>query len=170
MKFFPGFSRNLIVALFLLTPICALAQTATRERTVERNRTTELKITSREVAAVQAELSEQGYYKAKQNGILDQETRAALRRYQTEHELTANGRIDRETLEKLGIEYPVTGKEKDRNRPKGTVSKVGSTVKDKASATGKAVGGTTKSVVQHGKAGVEKTVEVTAETAGKIKR
>jgi peptidoglycan hydrolase-like protein with peptidoglycan-binding domain len=168
MKYFPGFSRSLII--FLLIPVCCLAQTATRERTVERDRTAELKITSKEVSAVQAELSEQGYYKAKQNGILDQETRASLRRYQTEHELTASGRIDRPTLEKLGIEYPVTGKEKDRTRRQGVVPKVGSAVKDTASATGKAVGGTTKSVVEHGKAGVEKTVEVTSEAAKKIKR
>src|SRR5207249_476375 len=113
MKYFPGFSRSLIAVIFLLIPIGGLAQTATRERTVEQDRTSELRITSKEVSAVQTELREQGYYKAKPNGILNQETRAALRRYQTEHELTASGRIDRATLEKLGIEYPVTGKEKD---------------------------------------------------------
>jgi len=170
MKYFPGFSRLLTITIFLLIPVGGLAQTAGRARTVEPERTSEVRITAKEVSAVQMELREQGYYKAKPNGILDQETRTALRRYQTEHELTASGRIDRATLEKLGIEYPVTGKEKDRAQPKGVVSKAGSTVKDTASATGKAVGGTTKSVVQHGKAGVEKTVEVTAETAGKIKR
>lgn len=168
MKYSLGFSRSLI--LFLLIPVCSLAQTATRERTVEPDRTAELKITSKEVSAVQAALSKQGYYKAKTNGILDQETRAALRRYQTEHDLTASGRIDRATLEKLEIEYPVTGKEKDRTRPKGVVPKVGSAVKDTASATGKAVGGATKTVVEHGKAGVEKTKEVTSGAVEKIKR
>ena len=170
MKYFPSFSRGLIAVIFLLIPIGGLAQTAMRERTVEQDRTSELRITSKEVSAVQTELKEQGYYKAKPNGILNQETRAALRRYQTEHELTVSGRIDRATLEKLGIEYPVTGKEKDRNHPKGVVAKTGSAVKDTASATGKAVGGATKSVVQHGKAGVEKTKEVTSDAVEKIKR
>lgn len=170
MKYFPGFSRSLIAAIFLLIPASSLAQTATRERTVEPDRTAELKITSKEVSAVQAALSEQGYYKAKTNGILDRETRTALRRYQTEHGLTANGRIDRATLEKLEIEYPVTGKEKDRTRPQGVVPKVGSAVKDTATATGKAVGGTTKSVVDHGKAGVEKTKDTASSAVDKIKK
>jgi peptidoglycan hydrolase-like protein with peptidoglycan-binding domain len=164
MKHFLSHSlwRGLSAAIFLLLPICASAQTAERERTME------LKITSKEVSAVQEELKDRGYYQAKPNGILDQETRAALRRYQAEHGLAESGRIDRATLDKLEIEYPVTGKKKER--PKGIVAKVGYGVKDTAVSTGKTVGGATKTVVRHGKNGVEKTVEVTSEAAKKIKQ
>jgi peptidoglycan hydrolase-like protein with peptidoglycan-binding domain len=159
------FSHGLLALALLIIPVCALAQTS-----LEPETSAQWRITSKEVAAVQIELRERDYYQAKINGILDQATREALRRYQTEHGLTASGRIDRATLDHLEIAYPATGKEKDRYRRQDRISHTGYAVKDNAVSTGKTVSGAAHTVVKYGKAGVEKTAEVATKVVGKIKR
>ena len=152
------FSLGLIAVLSFFISICSLAQTAN-----ERERTAELKITSKEVSAVQTALREHGYYDAKINGILNQETRAALRRYQTEQGLTPSGRIDQATLDKLEIEYPV------KDKKPGPLRSTATAVKDHTVSTGKAVGGVAHTVGKKSKAGAEKTVEVTTNAVDKVK-
>ena len=52
---------------------------------------------------VQAALQREGYYRGSIDGDLDSSTRAAIRDYQSDHGLTATGRISRELLHSLGL-------------------------------------------------------------------
>jgi hypothetical protein len=155
------FFRCVLIALALLAPVTGAAQTAPGESS-----SAPLEIRRKEVLAVQAELSDRGYYQARLHGILDQETRVALRRYQSDHGLAADGRIDRATLASLELAYPVI-EVKDRRRRNGLLPRIGYAVKDGTVATGKAVGGTVKAVGEHGKSGAEKAVEATTGAAAK---
>lgn len=56
------------------------------------------------VRQAQAELHRCGYLQTKPNGSLDQATRTAVRRYQSEHGLPVTSRIDRPTFESLGLQ------------------------------------------------------------------
>lgn len=54
------------------------------------------------IRAVQEELNKQGIA-LKVDGVLNDETRAAIRKYQTQHHLPVTGEPDRATLDKLGV-------------------------------------------------------------------
>lgn len=54
------------------------------------------------VTALQAALNKQGIA-VKTDGILNDETRAAIRKYQTQHHLPVTGEPDKATLDKLGV-------------------------------------------------------------------
>jgi peptidoglycan hydrolase-like protein with peptidoglycan-binding domain len=138
MKFLP-------VAIAILIPIFALAQTS------------DWRITENEVRAVQAELTLKGYYKSKLTGVLDRETRIAVLAYQSDNGLAVTGRIDQETYRKLGLDYPATGKEADRLRSDDTVSKAGYEVKDATVQAGDATSGGAKKVGTGVRGGLEKT-------------
>ncbi|HYE74362.1 MAG TPA: peptidoglycan-binding domain-containing protein [Blastocatellia bacterium] len=124
-----------------------------------------LKITYKEVAAIQAELQRRGYMNATPNGVLDAETRDAIKTFQKEKGLAETGRIDRETMAALEVTYPATGDEVESSRRSGLIPKIGYGVKDKASATGEAVTNTAQSVKETAKSGAEKTVDKTTELA-----
>jgi His-Xaa-Ser repeat protein HxsA len=55
------------------------------------------------VSQVQAALAREGYYHGAIDGSVGPATRNALRRYQQNHGLDVNGRIDRRVLEALGL-------------------------------------------------------------------
>jgi His-Xaa-Ser repeat protein HxsA len=55
------------------------------------------------VSQVQAALAREGYYHGAIDGSVGPATRNALRRYQQNHGLDVNGRIDRPVLEALGL-------------------------------------------------------------------
>lgn len=55
------------------------------------------------VSQVQAALAREGYYHGAIDGSIGPATRNALRRYQENHGLDVNGRIDRRVLEALGL-------------------------------------------------------------------
>ncbi len=55
------------------------------------------------VRDAQQELKSEGYYKGAVDGIDDPTTRAAIRKYQGDKNLTVNGRLDQETRNKLGV-------------------------------------------------------------------
>ena len=58
------------------------------------------------VVRVQAALMRRGYYKGDIDGLLGPLTRAALQGFQISEGLTQTGRMDLETLSRLGISIP----------------------------------------------------------------
>lgn len=55
------------------------------------------------VSQVQSALSREGYYSGAVDGSLGPETRNALRRYQRDRGLSVTGRVDRATMNALGL-------------------------------------------------------------------
>ena len=56
------------------------------------------------VGEVQSALSREGYYSGAVDGTLGPETRNALRRYQRDRGLAVTGRVDRATMNALGVQ------------------------------------------------------------------
>jgi len=177
---------RLPIAVAFLFPILAIAQTPvpvdqTSEQAPSQTSgqtanshpadrpTTEWRITEKEVKAVQAELARRSYYKSKITGVLDRDTREAVRAYQSDNGLKDSGRIDPETYRKLELTYPATGKEADILRRDGLAPKIGYGVKDTTVNTGAAVTGGVKKVGSGVRAGLEKTWDIGAGTASKSK-
>jgi peptidoglycan hydrolase-like protein with peptidoglycan-binding domain len=157
---------HLSIAIALLMPVFALAQTTdpvtqspdpTSGQQTEGRPITDWRITEKEVKAVQAELTLLGYYKYKITGVLDRDTRAAVRAYQVNNGLKDSGRIDVETYRKLDLPYPATGKEADRLRSDALSSKIGYEVKDATANAGDAANGGAKKVGSGVRGGLEKT-------------
>ena len=169
MKLFP------ITVVFLL-PILGIAQSPADQaqeqkagaQTADRA-TTDWRITEKEVKAVQAELSIRGYYKSKPTGVLDRDTREAVRAYQTDKGLKDSGRIDLETYRSLELPYPATGKEADRLRSDGLAPKIGYEVKDTTVKSGNAVTNGVKKIGSGVRTGLEKTWDTGAATVSKSK-
>ena len=124
-----------------------------------------LVITKKEVSAVQAALLGRGYLTTRPTGVLNTETRAALRSWQSDNQLAVTGRIDRETLASLEVSYPATGKEADSARSNGVIPKIGYAVKDGAVATKDAVKNNSLKVVNGVKTGVDYTRDKTVQAA-----
>ncbi|MGH9755620.1 MAG: peptidoglycan-binding domain-containing protein [Blastocatellia bacterium] len=165
-------------AIALLIPVFAGAQTPdsvtqapeqnSGSQTANRQ-ITDWRITEKEVKAVQAELTIRGYYKSKITGVLDRDTRAAVRAYQTDNGLKDSGRIDLETYLKLDLPYPATGKEADRLRSDALAPKIGYEVKDATVGAGDAAGGGAKKVGSGVRGGLEKTWDAGAGVVSKSK-
>ena len=60
-------------------------------------------VSSHTVKKVQTELKQKGYYDGEVDGVLGGQTRAGLRRYQTEKGLAGDGRLTHETAVHLGV-------------------------------------------------------------------
>ena len=168
----------LSIAIALLIPVFAVAQTPesvtqppeqTPSSQTKGYPTTDWRITEKEVKAVQAELTLRGYYKSKITGVLDRDTRAAVRAYQINNGLKDSGRIDMETYRKLELPYPATGKEADRLRGDGLAPKIGYGVKDTTVNSGNAVTGGVKKVGSSVRAGFEKTWDAGVATVSRSK-
>jgi peptidoglycan hydrolase-like protein with peptidoglycan-binding domain len=127
------------------------------------------RITEKEVKAVQAELTLLGYYKSKITGVLDRDTRAAVRAYQVDNGLKDSGRIDVETYRRLDLPYPATGKETDRLRSDALSSKIGYEVKDATTDAGDAANSGAKKVGSGVRGGLEKTWDTGAGAVSKSK-
>jgi Putative peptidoglycan binding domain len=155
--------------LFVLSMVLLLSISVMAQDNAPQENPPEWRITENEVYAVQAELSRHGYYKSKPTGVLDRDTRAALREFQSDNRLKVTGRIDRETYETLELAYPATGNERDSVRRRGVLPTIGYGVKDAAVATGKAVGGAAVFVKRKTMAGAEKTKDVTTGALSKSK-
>jgi peptidoglycan hydrolase-like protein with peptidoglycan-binding domain len=149
--------KHLPLAILLLIPIFAAAQTI------------DWRITEKEVRAVQAELNIRDYYKSKPTGVLDRDTRVALLAFQSDNGLAVTGRIDQETYDKLGLTYPATGREPDRLRSDDPVSKVGYEVKDATTEAGDAASGGARKVGTGVRGGLEKTWDTGASAVSKSK-
>jgi peptidoglycan hydrolase-like protein with peptidoglycan-binding domain len=55
------------------------------------------------VSAVQSELAKLGYYHGAVDGIVGDETEAAIARYQADHDLSVTGTLTAATLQALGL-------------------------------------------------------------------
>ncbi|PYJ89046.1 MAG: hypothetical protein DME71_11025 [Verrucomicrobia bacterium] len=55
------------------------------------------------VSAVQSELAKLGYYHGSIDGVVGDETQAALARYQEDHDLSVTGTLTAATLQSLGL-------------------------------------------------------------------
>ena len=158
-----------ILILFLLNLAAAFAQT--EQPTTAPAAAAEapkLEITRKEVAAVQAELQRRGYYRNTPNGILDTETRTAIKEYQKENTLEDSGTIDMDLLTSLELKYPATGKEVESARRKGLIPRIGYGAKDSVTGArdatvnaGKSVKKTTEKAIDTTK---DKTVELAQDT------
>jgi len=169
---------HLSIAIALLIPVFAVAQTPDSvtqppEQTFGSQTTgypiTDWRITEKEVKAVQAELAALGYYKSKVTGVLDGDTRAAVRAYQINNGLKDSGRIDVETYRKLDLPYPATGKEVNRLRSGALSSRVGYKVKDATVGAGDAASGGAKMVGSSIRGGLEKTWDIGVGAVSKSK-
>jgi len=147
--------------LFVLSTVLLISISVLAQDNAPQENAPEWRITENEVYAVQAELSRRGYYKSKPTGVLDRDTREAIRNYQSKNGLKVTGRIDRETYETFELPYPATGKERDSVRRRGVLPTIGYGVKDAAVTTGKAVGGAAVFVKKKTVGGAEKTKDAT---------
>src|SRR5262245_61110003 len=168
----------LSIAIALLIPVFAVAQTPDAvtqppEQTSGSQATgspiADWRITEKEVKAVQAELTLRGYYKSKITGVLDRDTRAAVRAYQINNGLKDSGRIDVETYRKLDLPYPATGKEVDRLRNDALSSKIGYEVKDATAGAGDAANSGAKKVGSGVRGSLEKTWDAGVGAVSKTK-
>jgi peptidoglycan hydrolase-like protein with peptidoglycan-binding domain len=66
--------------------------------------------TSDRVKEIQAALKREGSYDGEPNGRLDEATVSALKKFQDKNGLSANGKIDAQSLEKLGLGSETAGK------------------------------------------------------------
>jgi hypothetical protein len=84
-------------AVGLFTPTPAAKSPSTRSSVHKQK-----KVGSSEVRTIQKALNLKGY-KVKVNGKMDKPTRAAIKKFQSDHGLEATGRVDEDTLAELGI-------------------------------------------------------------------
>lgn len=152
---------TIILTLLLCPSVWAQSVETSKPSVDETAETPALKITNKEVAAVQAELQRRGYYRNTPNGLLDIETREAIKTYQKENEMEDSGRIDMKLLNSLELQYPATGKEVESARKKGLIPRIGYGAKD-------TVTGARDTTVSAGKSvrrGAEKTKDKSVEMA-----
>ncbi len=168
----------LSIAIALLIPFWGAAQTPDpgsqeQERTSTPqpadNPMTDWRITEKEVKAVQAELTLRGYYRSKITGVLDRDTRVAVKAFQADSGLKDSGRIDVETYRKLGLPYPATGREVDRLRDDSLSSKIGYGAKDATIEAKDAAAGGANKVGSGIRSGLEKTWDAGAGAVSKSK-
>lgn len=92
-----------IVLAFGMTGV-AFAQPNTNSQTKNTQTLNSNSYSQSEVKSAQQKLKDDGYYNGKIDGVDGPMTRTAIRKYQQSEHLTANGRLDRETCNKLGVQ------------------------------------------------------------------
>jgi peptidoglycan hydrolase-like protein with peptidoglycan-binding domain len=144
-------------ALLMLSLLVALSLQAVAQEP------TTLKLTKQQIELVQDELHQRGYLKTRATGVVDEKTREALRKYQGDNGLPVSGRIDAETMEKLGVGGTGGPSEPQSQRKPGLVPKLGYAVKDTTTSTTGAVKGAANSAGKTVKAGADKTTETASD-------
>jgi peptidoglycan hydrolase-like protein with peptidoglycan-binding domain len=81
--------------------------------------------TSDRITEIQTALAREGAYSGSPTGSWDDQTSAAMRKYQSTHGLTANGRLDAPTLHRLGLGSQTAGVAAP-TPPPGAVSRLSS--------------------------------------------
>ena len=61
------------------------------------------------IQEIQNALAREGYYKGDPSGKWDSDTQDAMRRFQEEHDLTGSGKLDAQSLQKLGLGSDIAG-------------------------------------------------------------
>ncbi len=98
----------LCVAAFGQTPATASSAESTKTSTTKR---TSFRPTKEQISEAQTFLKAQNLYKGEVTGKYDVEFRAAIKEYQISNGLDDTGRLNRATLEKMGIELTDSQKE-----------------------------------------------------------
>ena len=88
-----------------------------------------------DVMKAQQTLKEKGFYKGSVDGMMGPQTRSALRKYQRSEDITATGRFDEATMNKMGVGNTSVGSK---------FSGAGSEVKDSYGSGGKTIAKGTK--------------------------
>jgi peptidoglycan hydrolase-like protein with peptidoglycan-binding domain len=94
--------------------------------------------TADRIQEIQSALAREGYYQGEPSGKWDDNTQDAMRRFQEEHALTGNGKIDAPSLQKLGLGSDIAGVSAPRppqQRPSETSKPSGSPAPAPGSAT-----------------------------------
>jgi peptidoglycan hydrolase-like protein with peptidoglycan-binding domain len=95
--------KNIALSLTLtcgMGAFCTLAQ-------AQDSSAPQAQVSSRSmVRSAQQQLKNSGYYTGKIDGIDGRMTRIAIRKFQTDNNLTATGRLDTDTVQKLGLQPP----------------------------------------------------------------
>jgi peptidoglycan hydrolase-like protein with peptidoglycan-binding domain len=95
--------KNIALSLALMYGVgafCTLAQ-------AQDDSAPQARVSSRSMLrSAQQQLKSSGYYTGKIDGMNGPMTRTAIRKYQTDNNLTVNGRLDTETVQKLGLQQP----------------------------------------------------------------
>ncbi|HZP33059.1 MAG TPA: peptidoglycan-binding domain-containing protein [Candidatus Acidoferrales bacterium] len=95
------------------------AKTAPLKKTVPRSRVVRKRKprqrvqtapTAQRISEIQSALAAQGTYKGQPNGKWDAATMQAMRDFQSSHGLTATGKLDALTLQKLGLGSEIAGR------------------------------------------------------------
>jgi peptidoglycan hydrolase-like protein with peptidoglycan-binding domain len=76
---------------------------ASREDTSSNAAVEQPDISPSTVRSVQSNLQQQGLYSGEVNGVLDPQTREAIRKFQRTQNLNDTGRLDQQTLSRLGV-------------------------------------------------------------------
>ena len=92
------FAALLLAAIFLSAPITPVAYAQTVPAAGPASAT--LSVST--IKALQEALNKQGIA-VKADGVMNDETRAAIRKYQSQHHLSVTGEADKATLDKLGV-------------------------------------------------------------------
>jgi peptidoglycan hydrolase-like protein with peptidoglycan-binding domain len=61
------------------------------------------------IQEIQTALTREGYYKGDPSGKWDSDSQDAMRRFQEEHNLTGSGKLDAQSLQKLGLGSDIAG-------------------------------------------------------------
>jgi peptidoglycan hydrolase-like protein with peptidoglycan-binding domain len=97
------------------------------------------RVSTKGVMKTQEALKEKGYYDGPVDGLIGPKTRAGLRRYQEEQGLNADGRLTRETAERLGVVSKSDSAEADKSVGEH-FEDAGSDVKEHYGKAGKSLG------------------------------
>ena len=156
----------LVISLLFLSFTSVLAQTEQAQPSTSAPAAApKLEITRKEVAAVQAELQRRGYYRNTPNGVLDSETRVAIKAYQKENSMEDSGAIDMTLLNSLELKYPATGKEVENARRKGLLPRIGYGAKDTVTGARDATVSAGKSVKKTTEKAIDTTIDKSKELA-----
>ncbi|MBX3280550.1 MAG: peptidoglycan-binding protein [Acidobacteria bacterium] len=147
---------------FAISLVLLVSLAATVAATPAQDQTGTLQIGEREVRVVQQELYRRGYLQSRPTGVLDGETREALRAYQQREGLEVTGKIDRPTTTRLGLAEPLSINPIDEDHRPGVFPRIGSAVKNGAGASGRAVKGTAGKVARGVKGGASATADATS--------
>jgi peptidoglycan hydrolase-like protein with peptidoglycan-binding domain len=97
------------VALLASAALTAQAQTSDQEEYDRQNLSAGQYVDSTIAAHVQEQLARRRYYRGAIDSVVGPETRRAIRRYQSDHDLSATGRLNLDVLHALGLP-PVASK------------------------------------------------------------
>ena len=101
-SYYPSYGYRPSWGYYVSPPIVSLTFSSPRPPVYNATRYYEPGVSSLE-AGVQRALRKRGYYSGPLDGDIGPRSRAAIREYQAEHGLEANGRIDDPLLRSLGI-------------------------------------------------------------------